>query len=139
MTALSWSDLRAEVSERFGSFPTAADEHDILEAFRLSPTATRGALARVAARYADGKIFRPWTIWAREVQPRGDVVVDTTPDRDRQAARAEAFIRRVGHEFPNWRELDDELFGDRGMLRHWPDLRERMRSEWETTTARRRR
>lgn len=127
----AWSDLRDEAIAAFKGFPPASDEAALVDAFERSPAATRHAFERILDRYRTGQVRAPWRIWALECrQHRGDIVVSLGPDREKSAARAETWMRVCGLMSDVWDEVDDELFGERGYLRSWPDMRPRFEALW---------
>lgn len=126
-----WSDLRDKAVQAFRSFPSARDEQQLLEAFQRAPVAVAAALSKVSGRFEAGKITAPWRIWVLEVTSRGDVSVDVGPEKHARQTRAEQWIKQAGAHLDRWDEMRDELFGDRGVLRDWPDLEDGIRDQWE--------
>lgn len=132
MTA-TWSDTKHRAIQGFnGELPNAATEQEILDAFQLEPLAVLHALDAVISDVRNGKARSGWAIWRTRVRTAlttTDVYVDTA-NRPAAIRTTEAWIRNAGGYIDRQSELEDELFGDLGKLRDWPDLRQRMVAYW---------
>lgn len=130
-----WEDLLPEIAETFGGqlpYPETAD--DIRAAYQRAPqTVTRMADA-VAALYADGTAQNPWGMLRYRVKaiPEHDPSKPSASGsgRDKAIARAEQWMRTAGLHHDRETELLDELYGERGRLRHHPETRDRMLQLW---------
>lgn len=136
MNSVRWSDVRADAVRYFnGELPRAELEQSVMDIFEQQPQVVIAALERVAARFSAGKIRSGWAIWKMELENASapaDVEVDLG-DRDRAIRCAELWLHNAGLHFDREEEIEDELFGDWGVLRPWRDeeaLRERLLSQW---------
>lgn len=142
MTEYQWGVIRADAVKRFGQFPHAETEADILEVFKLTPGLVVRAIDEVAAQIASGSNIRSaWAIVRKRVQDSGtseDVTVTDTSERESAIRKARNWIRHAGIHYAEQHEVEDDLFGDRGQLRYWdtPPLRAEMLHLWEAQRPR---
>jgi hypothetical protein len=138
-----WPPIREEAIELFdGELPQGPTEAEIVDAFRHRPRSVINAIHQLAAQTETGT--RPRSYWAvlrsrvQNANSTGANVHATDEgDRERAVTCAEAWIRNAGIHIggPNWdgwREVEDELFGERGRLRSYdtPSLRTQMEEFW---------
>lgn len=116
---MAWSELRDVCIAAFKSFPPIQDEERLIDAFEKNPMAVVRAVDHVVERHASGQIRAPWRVLTMECRTSGDVVVQVGPDREKQAGRAEAHMRRAGLHLPSIAEVQDFYFGPGGILEPW--------------------
>lgn len=132
---LTWPDVRAQATEKFrGQTPRPQDEQTVVDHFERSPLKVLRAIDEVSA----AQVTWFWSALAARLERAGvgeGVSVSVGPSREQLVARAEAWLRNCGAHFDRWSEVEDELFGDRGVLRGFADdgTRSRLRGVWETT------
>jgi hypothetical protein len=144
VTEYVWTELRDRAVRAFnGDTPHGETEERLLTVFQENPVLVDTTMQRVADLFTAGKVSRPWPYLAKAcedaVKPGADVTVTDVRERDRAVARAEQWLRAAGGYLPAVvegvsRELLDELFGDRGLLRNWASdqlLRQRMLDVWD--------
>lgn len=140
MVTLTWADTKHRAIEAFnGELPNADTEQTILDAFTLEPVAVLHALDQVIEDFKQGKARSGWAIWKSRILTAArtpDIQVSYADSRQRRILIAETWIRNTGGYIDREAELVDELFGDLGKLKEWPDLQPRMVSLWETQRAR---
>jgi hypothetical protein len=138
-TEYVWSVLRDDLVARWADSPHAPLEQRILDVWERHPQLVLDAAEHVAERYERGAIRSPWAVLAKHVEDaaanadRADRPA-MRRDKAKQRARAEQWLRATGVHFDLEREVEDELFGDRGMLRAYADddgLREAMLALWQ--------
>jgi hypothetical protein len=141
---LEWTTTRAETIELFaGQTPRAQDETRIIPLWQHSPAAYTAAAQDVAHALHAGIVTWGWSTLASRLErahtPARQASAATGPDRDRAISRAEQWVRAAGIHYDRWPEVEDDLFGDTGLLRTWHSddrLRQRIRSLWETERPR---
>lgn len=140
MAQYDWRQLRAKAVRGFNNeTPFEATEREIVEAFKANPQAVTNEVDRLVADIARGSDIRSaWAVLRRNVSATASagpsVIVNDDSEREKWVGLAQRWMRNVGLLFDRWSEVDDELFGDRGCLRHWKDdpaLRTHMRSLWD--------
>lgn len=123
MTEYAWTALRDEVIAACGDAPSAELEQRLLIVFRESPALVAAGIQHVLNGYRAGRVRSVWPLLVRHVEEsaaRGrEVVVSDTRERERELARASAWMRAVGLYFDRWAEVYDELFGERGRVHEW--------------------
>src|SRR5262249_4182453 len=132
MTTYSWATVRDRLTRSFRAGPTAVQEEAIIEAFQQRPGQIVAIGDRLAERFAQGKLNYPWgalVAEAKRLTSASSIVAEDVNERQAKVDSAEAWLRNAGSSFDREDEVEDELFGERGMLRQWRDddeLRERM-------------
>ena len=132
MTTYNWPELRDRAIQAFnGDTPGARIEDAVLTHFREHPGRVATLIETIGRRVTEGQVRSGWAILRHEL----DTIpanISATDNRDRANAllRAEAWIRHAGGYLDRIEEIDDELFGDRGPLRHWPELRDQIHQLW---------
>lgn len=130
-----WEDLVLDTAERFGgTFPQPTTADTIAAVYAKAPTAVTRQIDQVAESYAAGTINSPWGILKSRVQriqtdqPKHQAANDQT----KAIERAEQWLRNAGLMYDRESEILDELFGDRGSLRHHdtPTVRQRILELW---------
>lgn len=117
-----WHTEYARALQAFGGdTPSATLEQDLLDAFQQHPQAVTNAITKISKAYAAGKIHSPWGALKTEIpkQVSRDTQVGDGTERNRAIANAEQWIRNAGLMYDRHTEVHDELFGERGPLRHW--------------------
>lgn len=130
---VDWADVKHQAIQDFGELPSAETEQTLIDAFKLEPAAVLRELEAVTQDVRNGKARSGWGVWKSRVKTaltRTSIVADTSNNRAKQIRLAEAWITTTGGYIDTQTELDDELFGDRGRLREWPELRDRMHGLW---------
>lgn len=118
-----WMDLRERVIEAAADAPHAAQEQRIIDVFVAHPALVAEAVEHVLAGYARGTVRAVWPVLVKHVEElasneeRATLPVRDTSDRKARVARARQWLKAVGVHFDREPEVEDELFGDRGMLR----------------------
>lgn len=122
MTRPPFETVLARAVKAFGgTIPSRASRDYVEDCYRRRPEITLATIAKVARQ---ANVRSPWGVLLAELEridsePAVDLTVD---DRDHARDRAEKWMRVAGRYFPTWTELHDELFGERGKLRAWPQL-----------------
>lgn len=140
LTDLEWSTVRQQAIDEFnGELPRADTEAAIIDVFELAPRAVTRAITETAGSLQRGEIRSGWAILRtrleQRAQPVRDVHVKGVDERARRISQAEQWLRTCGIHFDRDSEVEDELFGDRGLLRAWADdiaLKGRMLTAWRT-------
>lgn len=135
---LAWSTIRATAIEKFnGELPGPDAEAPIIAVFELAPQTVVRSIDEVATKLQAGEIRSGWAILRARLEGAGEPVRDVTvkgPNlRAKKISQAEQWLRTCGIHFDRESELEDELFGDRGLLRPWADdiaLRGQMLTAW---------
>lgn len=131
---LSWSAVRTTISKQFGEAPGPTLESEIINAFEQNPAAVINASEEVANALHAGEIHSGWPILRKRIEritnPLRDVTVQKPNQRAKAITRAEQWIKTAGIHFGRETEIEDELFGDRGILKDWPDLQDRILDTW---------
>lgn len=132
-----WQTTYAQAITTFGGdTPGAALEQHVLNQFRQHPQAVTNAIRKIGEAYEAGRIRSPWGALKAEIakQVDADIVVPSGNDRKQAVLRADQWMRNAGMHLDRWDECEDELFGDRGILKPHdsPQLRDRMRNAWNT-------
>lgn len=138
MTTHTWADTRARATELFnGETPRAQLEQDIVNVFSNQPALVIAAVEQVGARYANGSVRSGWAVLRAHIvsaaAPTSSVTATDTSEREKRIAQAEQWLRACGPHYDRESEAEDELFGDRGLLKPWADdeaLKARMLSAW---------
>lgn len=137
MADLHWATLRDQAIKAFnGELPNATTEQDLIDAFTTNPLAVTKTLNDVAEQHANGKTRSGWAVWRSRtlaVHNATNITVQIEDDRETKIAKAEAWIRNAGLHYDRETEIEDELFGDLGLLRNWAadeQLRQRILNLW---------
>lgn len=132
VTEYHWSDLRDKACEQFGDTPSPTTESAILAVFQRRPAAVARELEAVARDVRAGKLRSGWGAARHRIGQLDatEAVATDEEERRRKLRAAVAFVRNVGQGFPTEDELVDELFGERGRFRDWPDLRDEVLEVW---------
>lgn len=142
MTATVWGDALAEIVEMFqGRDPfNAEEEQAVLRAWQESPAAIMALAEKAGHAYAAGTIRYPWAWLAKAAaeagkkRPSPSSSANPVLELDQAEVRAGQWMRVTGLHYDRWSEVEDELFGERGVLRPWHSdekLIEQWRVEWE--------
>jgi hypothetical protein len=137
MTEIAWATIREQTVEKFhGQLPRAEDEDRVITHWEHNPTVVEQAINEIAQA---ANVKWKWSALAarldRDTSAPRNPVITSGPDRANQIAKADTWMRNAGRMFDRWSEIEDELFGDRGMLhpwRHQPKLVDHVREAWET-------
>lgn len=141
MTDLTWSTVRLQAIAAFnGETPKPETETTIIDVFELAPRAVLRAIDEVADAVQRGEARSGWAILrtrlAQSAQPVRDTTVKGVDERARHIQQAETWMHNAGIHLGRESEVEDELFGDRGILRAWAKddtLRQRMLDLWRDT------
>lgn len=142
-TTANWTQVRNETIDRFnGQTPRPDDEGPIITAYESHPTMVTRAIDDVALALAADTITHGWSILRSRVE-RGQTPVreaspNTSAERTKRITNAERWIHNAGHHLDEW-DVDDELFGERGLLRDYAKdttLRTRMLELWRAQRPR---
>jgi hypothetical protein len=126
-----WLQLRDHAIQLFGDTPGAALEETILEHFNEQPQRVADLIDQIGGRVKTGKVKSGWPILRRELERKpADSVATDTLERAKQLKLAETWIDQAGGYIDDQQELLDELFNERGRLRHWPDLKPAIVAHW---------
>lgn len=132
---LTWADIRQNISTQFGEPPGPQLENEIINAFQKNPQAVIKAADEVANALHAGEIHSGWPILRKRTEritnPLRNVTVPRPDARAKAISRAEKWMKNAGMHFDTESEVEDELFGDRGMLRDWPDLKPQFLELWK--------
>lgn len=132
MTTYDWLQLRDHAVELFnGDTPGAELEHRIVNHFTEHPARVAQAIDNIGRKVATGTIRSGWAILARELdaKPAEARAVDNA-DRAKAIILADAWLLNAGGYIDNQAELEDELFGERGRLKRWPEHRSTIIAKW---------
>lgn len=139
MTEYHWGPLRDHAIASFGDTPGSDLEQRIIDVFVQHPQIVAALIDAVAARVKAGKVRSGWAILATECE-RSTTTADTratdTTDRDRAKRNAAQRINAELLHFDRESEVVDELFGERGHLRHWPELEDEYVALWQQNRPR---
>lgn len=134
---LDWATTRQDISRAYGEPPGPTLEAPIITAFENNPNALIKIADEVAELYRNGDIHSPWPILRKRIERINEPLRNTTvkrPDaRGKAIARAEQWIRTAGVHYDRETEVEDELFGDFGILKDWAKdepLRARLIAAW---------
>lgn len=131
---LTWNETRTFGIKRFGNAPGPEIENEMIQAFQTAPLAFVETIYEVANLVDRGEATSGWGLThartRRLTQPVRDITVTKPDARAKAIDRAEQWLRVAGIHFDSQTEIEDELFGDRGQLKEWPDLRDRMVDMW---------
>jgi hypothetical protein len=137
MQTYIWTDIRDEAIALCNETPYADTEERILAIFQRTPALVVAEMEAVGGAYRRGGLRSFWAVLASRVEERAargaGVEVNGANERDVTVRRAHQWLRNVGMHFDCWPEVEDELFGERGMLRHWADesdLRDEIKAGW---------
>lgn len=132
MTTYDWHTLRDRGIRLFnGDTPGTELERRIVDHFARHPARVATTIEATGRKVAAGGIRSGWAILLRELDAKPQTAqADDNADRAIAIRLAEAWIRNTGGYIDRQSELEAELFGDTGRLRHWPDLRQRMTAYW---------
>jgi hypothetical protein len=134
----TWATVRSTAIQGFnGELPVAATEQALIDAFEQEPLAVMHARDQVIEDFRRGKARSGWAVWKSRValQTARNPSVDVS-NRPKAIIAAEAWIRHAGGYLDRETEVIDELFGDTGKLREWPDLQPRMLELWHAARPR---
>lgn len=128
-----WGDLRDHAIQRFGEAPGAQLEQQIIDTWKQHPAIVTALVDTIAARVDAGKVRSGWAILATECErattTSNERAQDTT-ERTRAETRTRQWMHAAGMHYDRWPEVEDELFGETGNLRHWPELKDTMHNLW---------
>lgn len=139
--ALTWDNALSEITAMLqGRAPFSVEEESaVMQAWARNPAAVMTLARKAAAAYANGTIARPWAWLAKAASAEADkrvnrsVTADPTGEIDTAERKAVVWMRNIGVHYDRWSEVEDDLFGERGLLRHWRDdplLLEGWRDRW---------
>ena len=124
----TWGEMRAEISAQFaGHVPyDEASERLCMEAWQRNPARVASEVQRLAGAQASGQVRFPWSVLAKMAPSIGaevdrGAVADPTAARSKAVRCFDSWLRNAGIHYDRWVEVADEIFGERGMLRHWRD------------------
>lgn len=114
MTFRDWASLRGHAIHAFnGETPHPMTEQVIIDAYELHPDAVHKAIDQVAADHANGAIRSGWGILKHRAEailhPPSNPTAKTGRHAEKQAARAEQWIRNAGKHYDRWDEAADDL------------------------------
>jgi hypothetical protein len=128
MTEYAWFDLRTRLIEACGDSPSAGLEQRVIDVFERRPSVVADAVAHVIKRYEQGVVRSPWAVLAKHVEELSEateraisVTATDSRDRDKRESQARQWMHTAGIHYDRESEVDDELFGDRGLLHAWRD------------------
>lgn len=132
MTTYDWPAMRDRAIERFnGDTPGADLEARILTHFREHPGKVATLIEAIGRRVTNGQVNSGWAILARELDTKpANIQADDNAERAKHLRLAEIWIRNTGGYIDSQDELEDEMFGDRGPLRDWPELKPSIVALW---------
>lgn len=127
-------DLLEHAIAAYGSAPGEDLRTRFLTEAARHPETLRATVNRIADKHAAGAIASPWGVIRAEIDKLANVqpLVKRSNDRERALQRAEQWMRAAGAHFDRYDEIHDELFGERGQLRAWPELEPRIRKLYDT-------
>lgn len=132
MTSYDWAAERAKAIAAFSDQPHAQTEQDVLEVFQHSPVLVIEQIESVGKEVQRGSVRSGWAVLRARLLSveRANVIVSDAPSRDKRLANAERWMRSAGLHIESEDELVDELFGERGKLRAWSELKPQMLALW---------
>lgn len=132
MTTYEWSVIRDKCVEWFGDTPSKPTELAIVTVFKERPAAVIRELQTIAGLVSTGEARSGWALARHRIARLDaiDAVATDTSEREDAVRRALAWVRGAGRHYDRESEVVDELYGDRGPLRLWPDTRETVLEEW---------
>lgn len=133
MTTYTWDETKSRALEAFnGETPGATLENTIVQHFAENPVRVNDHITTIEKRIANGANIRsPWAILRTELeQPAAAVNATDVAARGAAIRQAEHWIRHAGGYIDRESELEDELYGDLGKLRHWPDTKPQLLALW---------
>ena len=102
------------------------DEQTIIDAYELHPTAVIREVEAVAQDLKSGLIRSAWAILAKRceriIAPPSNPTMKTGLDKEKAIAHAEQWVRATGIHYDRDTEIQEELFGDRGLLRAYTQI-----------------
>lgn len=128
---MDWQTTRNHFMRTIGGDPPGAHlEDELIQAYTANPEAVERSMTKIGLAHKAGKIRSPWGALKAEVAKALDAARNPTHDRGTSKAkaleRAEQWVRNAGIHYDRETELLDELYGDRGQLRHHPDTQPRI-------------
>ena len=135
---MTWHELLEQAIRDFGDTPGATLEQHLIDAHTDNPAAVAVAISKITQAHKAGKINSPWGAvraeLTKQLQVRRNMPANS--ERATRERNAEQWLRSAGVHFDRWPEIEDELFGPRGMLRDWhtdTSLKARIQDLWNTT------
>lgn len=128
-----WTEIRDQAIELFDhDQPGARLEEAILTHFQDHPARVVDLIQAIGRRVQAGGVRSGWAILRTELdrKPTGALVANDQTERHKAVHLSEQWLRNTGGYLDREDEIIDELFGDRGRLRHWPDLQPRILELW---------
>lgn len=97
------------------------------------PETVTALINEIANQWATGAIRSPWGVLKSRLAnlSKTKPKAKASNDQERAYRRAEQWMRAAGMHYDRWSEVQDELFGYRGQLRHWPHLEPKAHDLWE--------
>lgn len=135
---MTWHELLEQAIRDFGDTPGPTLEQHLIDTYADHPAAVAVTLSKITQAHKAGRITSPWGAVRAELNRQISVRANMPAAGDRAAKTraAEQWLRAAGAHFDRWPEVDDELFGPRGMLRDWntdESLKARIQDLWNTT------
>lgn len=126
MTHYVWAEVRERAVRRFrGDEPRAETEQAVLDVFQREPRRVIEAIEHVGQEVERGGVRSGWAVLrahlGRAENAVPNVVATDESERARKVALAETRIRNAALLIDRQDELEDELFGERGLLKAWAD------------------
>jgi hypothetical protein len=129
-----WQDLRTHLIDTYGETPRPETEAVIINAYQLHPAALEATALTLTADVKAGTIRSGWAVLRSRAGsisgPPSNPARDTGAERQKKLNHAEQWVRAAGIHYDEPTEIEDELFGDRGQLRNYPNLKDHILDYW---------
>ena len=134
---MDWQTLRNQFMRTIGGDPPGAQLEDhLIQAYTEHPEAVERSIEKIGLAYTAGKIRSPWGALKHEVAKATEAARNPHHDkgssRNKATQRAEQRIRNELLHYDLEREVDDELYGERGTIREHPETRDRTLELWRS-------
>jgi len=134
---MDWQTLRNQFMRTIGGDPPGARlEDELIHAYTDHPEAVERSFEKITLGFNAGKIRSPWGALKHEVAKATDQARNPHHNqgtsRTKAVQRAEQRIRNELLHYDLEREVEDELYGERGTIREHPETRERMLELWRS-------
>jgi hypothetical protein len=128
---MDWQTLRNQFMRDIGGDPPGSHLEDtLIDAYADHPELVQRSFEKITLGHKAGKIRSPWGALKTEVEK---VIAGTRnpthepgTKRDKAIQRAEQWMRTAGMHYDRESEIEDELFGVRGMLQEYIETKPRI-------------
>jgi hypothetical protein len=133
MTEYVWGDLREKATAAFRETPGGQLEQRIIDVFLQHPQAVAALIETIKTKFDAGKVQSGWALLDYEAQrltTLGNERATDSTDRNKAKRNVDQRIRAEFIHYDRPTEVHDELFGDRGSLRAWPEMADDIQQRW---------